>query len=470
MSYALQFLAGQQWAIQPSVLEAMADIAQRKAVEGGDITALLKRDGLPINGARTAINRDGVAIVPVTGVVSRYASMFTDICGGTTTARLATDIETALNDTSVRALVLDFDTPGGQVTGINELADQLFDARGKKPVIAYGGGSVASAGYWLASACDEIVVDATSLLGSIGVVATYRLTKDSERVQTIELVSARSPNKRPDLNSDAGRAKAQESIDAMADIFIGRVARHRGMSADEVVAAGDAGGVLIGQQAVDVGLADRLGSLESVIAELSGSSRTTTIGRVAAKPATAATPAANTQQEGNETMCLTIEKGATATAVATALEAQHPEAFAALVQRGKDEATAEQATAIKAARDEGYAEGKAAETARVAGVFEQSMPGHEALIQTLALDGETTGEQAAVKVLAAERKAGSDFLEAAGSSESNKVAESAQTGGKSKVSSTDLAKEASALVREAEAKGERLSYAAAVRQLNGGAQ
>lgn len=469
MSYALQFLAGQQWAIQPSVLEAMADIAQRKAVEGVDIGALLKRDGLPINGARTAINRDGVAIVPVTGVVSRYASMFTDICGGTTTARLATDIETALNDTSVRALVLDFDTPGGQVTGINELADQLFEARGKKPVIAYGGGSVASAGYWLASACDEIVVDATSLLGSIGVVATYRLTKDSERVQTIELVSARSPNKRPDLNSDAGRAKAQESIDAMADIFIGRVARHRGMSADEVVAAGDAGGVLIGQQAVDVGLADRLGSLESVIAELSGSSRTTTIGRVAAKPATAATPAANTQ-EGNETMCLTIEKGATATAVATALEAQHPEAFAALVQRGKDEATAEQAAAIKAARDEGYAEGKTAETARVAAVFEQSMPGHEALIQTLALDGETTGDKAAVKVLAAERKAGSDYLETAAGSAANAVEESAQSGGKSTVSSTELAKEASALVYEAQARGERLSYAAAVRQLKGGAK
>lgn len=466
MSYALQFLAGQQWALLPNVLETMADIAQRNPLGGGDLESVLKREGLPVNGTRTAVNRDGVAVIPVTGVISRYASFFTDICGGTTVARLATDITAAIDDPAVRAVVLDIDSPGGQAAGINELADQLYAARGTKPLVAYGGGGVASAAYWLASACDEIVIDDTAQVGSIGVVATYRLVKDDERVQTVELVSSRSPNKRPDLNSADGKAKALESIDAMADVFVERVARNLGLEPDEVVAAGDSGGVLIGRHAVEAGLAHRLGSLEGVIAELSGS--TTTKGRVAATHrATAATPAANRKQEGNNAMVLTIEKGATATAVAEALQAQHPDAFEAIAAQGREDASAGHAEAIEAARKEGAA----SETARVKGVFAQAMPGHEALIQTLALDGETTGEQAAVKVLAAEREASAGHIDAAKNTPANDVediAASADT--KPRVDSKAVANEAHGLVREAAANGERLSFAAAVRQLTGAAK
>lgn len=462
--YALQYLAGQQWALLPSVLEDMAAIAQRSMPTGGDLAAVLKREGLPVNGARTAVNRDGVAVIPVVGVISRYASFFTDICGGTTVARLATDIAAAVDDPSIRAVVLEIDSPGGHVTGINELADQIHAARGTKPIVAYGGGGVASGAYWLASACDEIVIDDTAQVGSIGVVATYRLTKDDERIQTIELVSSRSPNKRPDLTSADGKAKALESIDAMADVFIGRVARNLGMTTDEVIAAGDSGGVLVGQQAVDAGLAHRLGSLEGVIAELAGKATTTNRRTAATHRATAATPAANRKQEGNNAMVLTIQQGATATAVAEALKAQHPEAFEAIAAQGREEASAGHAEAIAAARKEGAA----AETARVASVFEQSMPGHEALIQTLALDGETTGEQAAVKVLAAERSAGADYLDGVRQTPANKVKDTPADDKKAVVNSKDVAAEARELVEAEASKGRRLSFAAAVRQVTNG--
>ncbi len=465
MSYALQYLAGQQWALLPNVLESMADIAQRNPLSGVDLESVLKRDGMPVNGTRTAVNRDGVAVIPVTGVISRYASFFTDICGGTTVARLATDITTAIDDPSIRAVVLDIDSPGGQVTGINELADQIYAARGTKRIVAYGGGGLASGAYWLASACDEIVIDDTAQVGSIGVVATYRMIKDDERVQTIELVSSRSPNKRPDMTSADGQAKALESIDAMSDVFIERVARNLGMSEDAVVKAGDSGGVLIGRHAVEAGLANRLGNLEGVISELIGNA--TTKGRIAANHrATAATPATNRKQEGNNAMVLTIEKGASATAVADALKAQHPDAFEAIAAQGREEATAGHAEAIEAARKEGAA----SETARVKGVFAQSMPGHDALIQTLALDGETSGEQAAVKVLAAEREATSGHLEAAKKTPANDVEEVAASGDtKTRVDSKSVATEANSLVKEAAAKGEKLSFAAAVRQLTGAA-
>ncbi|GHC34635.1 hypothetical protein GCM10010082_31660 [Kushneria pakistanensis] len=454
--YALQYLAGQQWALQPSVLEDMAAIARRDGPSG--IEAVLKRDGLPVNGTRSVVNRDGVAVIPVTGVISRYASMFTDVCGGATVQRLSTEITTALEDKQIKALVLEIDSPGGQVTGINELADQIHAARGTKPIIAYGGGNVASGAYWLASACDEIVVDDTAQVGSIGVVATYRIVKDTDQIQTIELVSSRSKNKRPDMTSAEGQAKAMESVDAMADVFIGRVARNRGITADDVVTGGDSGGLRVGQQAVDAGLADRLGSLEGVIAELSRGNTTT--GR-----------AAHRATKEDKTMCLTIEQGATAEAVAESLKAQHPEAYNAITQQGVDQAKAEQAGAIEQAKLEGYAEGHAAETARVAAVFEQSMPGHEALIQSLAIDGKTDGNAAAAQVLAAERGSMSDYLQSAGQSEANGVKDVAsKDGGKTTINSKQVGNDARALVREAAARGEKLSYSAAVRQITGAAK
>lgn len=466
MSYVMQFLTGQQWALLPSTLEVMRDIAQRNPLGGGgELESVMKREGIPVANTRSVVNRDGVAVIPVTGVISRYASFFTDVCGGATVERLATDIAAAIDDPSIRAVVLDIDSPGGQVTGINELADQLYNARGKKPLIAYGGGAMASGAFWLASACDEIVVDDTSQVGSVGVVATYRIIKDDDQTQTIELVSNRSPNKRPDITSADGKAKALESIDAMADVFIGRVARNLGMSEDAVVVAGDSGGVLIGQHAVNAGLAHRLGSLEGLIAELSG--RTTTGGHVkAAHQTTAVKTATKSNQEGNN-MVLTVEKGASATAVADALKAQHPDAFNAILGQGREEASAGHADAIEAARKEGAA----AETARVSAVFDQAMPGHEALVKTLALDGTTSGEQAAVKVLAAERSAGSDYLDSAGKTPANKVKEVAGgQGGKTTVNSKSVAIEAQALVDEAAANGRRLSMSAAVRQVTGAAK
>lgn len=465
MSYVMQFLTGQQWALLPSTLEVMRDIAQRHPLGGGELDSVMKREGIPVANTRSVVNRDGVAVIPVVGVISRYASFFTDVCGGATVERLATDIAAAIDDPSIRAVVLDIDSPGGQVTGINELADQLYNARGKKPLIAYGGGAMASGAFWLASACDEIVVDDTSQVGSVGVVATYRIIKDDDQTQTIELVSNRSPNKRPDITSADGKAKALESIDAMADVFIGRVARNLGMSEDAVVVAGDSGGVLIGQHAVNAGLAHRLGSLEGLIAELSG--RTTTGGHVkAAHQTTAVKTAAKTNQEVSS-MVLTVEKGASATAVAEALKAQHPDAFNAIVDQGREEASTGHAEAIDAARKEGAT----AETARVKAVFDQTMPGHEALVQTLALDGETSGEQAAVKVLAAERAAGAGYLETAASTAANNVEEVADSqGGKTKVNSKSVAAEAQALVDEAAASGRRLSMSAAVRQLTGAAK
>jgi signal peptide peptidase SppA len=270
---AFSLAAERPWLIQRESLELILQIADR----GGDVQALQTKLGRPLENARTVTMRDGVAVVPVSGPIFRYANLFTEISGATSTGVLARDLQAALDNPYVRGIVLDINSPGGEVTGINELANLIYGARGKKPLVAYVGGTGASAAYWLASAADEIVIDETAVLGSIGVVMSYMDTteRDSKSgVRRVEIVSSRAPDKRLDPGTDEGRAKVQGLLDALEDTFVSTVARNRNTTAERVVADFGQGGVRVGKDAIAVGMADRIGSLESVIAELAGTAST----------------------------------------------------------------------------------------------------------------------------------------------------------------------------------------------------
>jgi ClpP class serine protease len=73
-----------------------------------------------------------VAVVPVYGVISQRASMFDDISGGASVEQIAKQLRLAMANPEVKAIVMDFDTPGGSVYGIDELAQEIFDARQQK--------------------------------------------------------------------------------------------------------------------------------------------------------------------------------------------------------------------------------------------------------------------------------------------------------------------------------------------------
>jgi len=265
MSKAFELAASRPWLILPDSLDTLMSIADRQ----GNPEALEARLGRPLDNTRSVTMRDGIAIIPVTGPIMRYANLFTRISGATSTQELATDLQAALDNPQVKGIILDVDSPGGEANGINELADMVFAARGKKPIKAYGGGTVASAAYWIASAADELVVDDTALVGSIGVVVEVvtRTAREGEKRYTI--TSSNAPNKRPDMTTEEGRGKLKQSIDALAHVFVSKVARNLNVDAEAVPGMGDDGGVLVGAAAVESGLATRLGSLEGLIAEMS---------------------------------------------------------------------------------------------------------------------------------------------------------------------------------------------------------
>jgi ClpP class serine protease len=259
-------ITGDPWAITETALHTILEVAARENEAPEAVAAKLGRQ---LQNSYNATERDGVAIIPVTGPLFRYANIFTAISGASSYELIARDFMSALENPQISSIILDIDSPGGEVNGVSELASMIFEARGTKPIIAYASGDAASGAYWISSAADEIVVSETSALGSIGVVGIYRGKSAKESTETVEIVSSQSPHKRLDPTSDDGRAKLQTRIDAMADVFVSTIARNRSVTADHVLEHYGGGDVMIGAHAVNAGLADRIGSLERLITELS---------------------------------------------------------------------------------------------------------------------------------------------------------------------------------------------------------
>ncbi len=262
---ALQRACSVAWAILPASLEFILDVAGRQHVP--DFEAVEARRAKRHDQSESLQIRDGVAVINVTGPIFRYADFFTEISGATSVSRLARDWAVAINDQNVSAILLNIDSPGGEVAGINEFAQTVFEGRGRKPIVAYVDGMAASAAYWIASAADEIVTDATGLLGSIGVAAAVP-NPDIRGSKEVQFVSSQSPRKRPNPNTEAGKEQIQQMVDDLAAVFLSTVARNRDTDVGTVEQAFGQGAVSVGAKAVEVGLADRLGSFEAVVAEL----------------------------------------------------------------------------------------------------------------------------------------------------------------------------------------------------------
>jgi signal peptide peptidase SppA len=273
---AFDVAAKQMWAIaswigpdgevEAPALEQILSIAER--AHQPDFEAVAQRQAERADQSGIREMRGSVAVINVTGPIFRYASLFTAISGATSVEMLATAFRAALDDPAASAIVLNIDSPGGQVAGISELATAIFEARAVKPIVAYADDLAASGAYWLASAANRIVASDTAQLGSIGVVANLDVRSKGPNVKSYQFVSSVSPKKRPDLETDEGRATIQERIDDLAAVFVSTVARNRGVSEDHVRADFGQGGVLIAAKAIAAGMADEIGTFEGLIATL----------------------------------------------------------------------------------------------------------------------------------------------------------------------------------------------------------
>ncbi|MGE3830892.1 MAG: S49 family peptidase, partial [Parvibaculaceae bacterium] len=208
---------------------------------------------------------DGVGVVYITGVLVKRASWISELLGWTSYEQVRRDLQVAMDDKAITSIALYVDSPGGEANGCDELAAAIYGARGKKPITAFVSGMACSGGYWLASAAERVVVSDAAMLGSIGVAMGVedRSRRDEQQgIERFQFVSSQSPNK------SMAPARIQKMVDEMAAVFIAAVAKHRNVSSQIVIQKFGAGGVEIGAKAVALGMADSVGSWESVVAKL----------------------------------------------------------------------------------------------------------------------------------------------------------------------------------------------------------
>lgn len=278
---------------------------------------------------------DGVAVIPVDGVIAKRMNLFSQISGGASTELIKRDIEQALNDPSIKGIILYVDSPGGTVDGTSELADFIFNSRGQKPIVAFSDGMICSAAYWIAAAAESIYISGdTNMIGSIGVVAAHRdLSKREEQygVKTTEITAGRYKRIASQYAplTEEGRADIQEKVDYLYAAFAGDVARYRGTSVEDVVARMADGRVFTGKQSIAAGLVDGVATLDDLIDQLSQSRQNS---RKAAAGAVAGKTTAKEQT-------MDLEK----------LKADHPDLVASIEAAAKQGMVAE--SAVKEERD-----------------------------------------------------------------------------------------------------------------------
>ena len=206
---------------------------------------------------------DGVAIIDVTGIILREEDDVCEYFGGASTVRVSRQIAEATADASVGAILLHVNSPGGQVNGTAELADQIYAARQVKPVHAYVAGDCFSAGYWLASQAEKITMHEASGAGALGV--CYPVSGDWSEW----LISEMTPNKHPEVATSESKAQMQVFLNDLGAIFQRHVARGRGVEESAVGGFGR-GDIFIAAEAVRRNMADAVGSFETALAAAKG--------------------------------------------------------------------------------------------------------------------------------------------------------------------------------------------------------
>ena len=360
-------LQDRAWAVHPAKLVEINAFVEN-LLDGGPFPA---RAAAGRSGARAADAPyeavDGVAVLPIMGVLAKRMNLLTDMSGGTSYELLGKQFDAALADPNITAILLDIDSPGGTVDGVKPLADRIFAARQVKPVVAYGDGLMASAAYWLGSAANWVMAGDTALVGSIGVAAMHydRSGADAQRgVKRTVISSGKFKRLASDTEplSAEGLQYLQEISDTYYQIFLEAVGRQRGgITALQVHEHMADGREFVGRQALDKGLLDGIGTKAQAIA------KARRLGRK--------------NQTGGKDMDLKT------------LQAQHPEVFEEIKALGASEAA-------EVLRAEGWQDGLEAERIRVLKILRA---GGKADLTLAAVEQGDAPEAALEKFLQAER-------------------------------------------------------------------
>ena len=260
-------LDGSPWAVRPDLLPQLAHAARMPAMAGFTTKAADAPASQPVA---------GVAVIPLTGIITPHGSFFDFLFGGGGGLVGFRDAFTeAVNSPDVSAIVIDVDSPGGLVDLVPETAAVVRAARGTKPIVAIADTLMASAAYWIAAQADEIVSTPSGYAGSVGV---YRVHQDWSKFNEefgVAVTYVHAGRYKVEGNSDnplddEAREQWQSDVDDAYALFVADVAAGRGIDAATVIANYGEGRDLNATRALEAGIVDRIATYDDVVAGLLG--------------------------------------------------------------------------------------------------------------------------------------------------------------------------------------------------------
>lgn len=274
-SRVLRALLEFPWAIHPPALELMIEIVERR-IEGREPSAEDKATAIAAaqRPPAPAAQPGSIAVLPVYGPISHRLYLMNNLSAqGVSAEGLHRQFTAAVNDSNVAAIVFDIDSPGGSVFGIQELADAILQARGRKPVVAVANSMAASAAYWIGAVADELVVTPSGMVGSVGVLAAHDDYSGAMEQAGVRRTFVHAGRYKVEGNpyeplGDEARAELQRSVDRYYDAFVKGISAGRGVSPKVVRDTFGEGRLVMAGEALERRMVDRVETFEATIARL----------------------------------------------------------------------------------------------------------------------------------------------------------------------------------------------------------
>ncbi len=230
------------------------------------------RGGDPDDGDAPYSIHEGVATIPIHGELVNRGSWLDAYSGLVSYSGLGVSLQTAAADPAVSGILLDVDSGGGEFAGCIETAAIVRAVSEVKPISVFVNGACCSAAYALSAGASDITVSPSAIVGSIGVMMLHldrsgALGKAGVKPTIIHAGAFKADGHSTQPLDDGSLGRLQAMVDESHALFVGSVAEHRDGMSEAAVRATEAG-VYLGAEAVRLGLADRVGTLDDALARL----------------------------------------------------------------------------------------------------------------------------------------------------------------------------------------------------------
>jgi len=216
--------------------------------------------------------QQNVGVISIKGSLVEGSAGYGIFYGQTGYDDIRAALVAAVSNPEVKSILLDVSSGGGQVSGVDDTAQLISRVNAVKPVVTYTGSMMGSAALWLGSSSSYAVAGKTAIVGSLGVIMVHldhsrRLADAGVKPTVIRAGSEKALASPYEPLSEKAQAGLQSQADILYGVFLNHVASSRGVSATNGDKKFGQGRVFIGQQAVDAGLVDKLGTYEDAFAK-----------------------------------------------------------------------------------------------------------------------------------------------------------------------------------------------------------